>query len=110
MAIAYKSAQVAGTAAASTYSTLYFTDTGKTAVVSTLGVCNTASTAATVRIGMANAAGTPAANEWLVYDRSVPANDTLLLTIGLAMQTGEYLRISSSASTCAFFASVSEIS
>ena len=109
MAIAYKNAQVSGTASVSTFSTLYFTDTGQSAVVSTLGVCNTASTAVTVRIGMSTAAGTPAANEWLIYDRPVPANDTLLLTIGMAMQTSEYLRVSSSASTCAFFAGVAEI-
>jgi hypothetical protein len=111
MAIAYKSNQVSGTASVSTFATLYDTSAaGKTAVVSTLGVCNTASTAVTVRVGMANAAGTPAASEWILYDRSVPANDTLLLTIGLAMQNAEYLRVSSSASTCAFFASIAEIS
>ena len=111
MAIAYKQNQVQGTAAVGTYATLYDTSTaGRTAVISTLGVCNTASTAVTVRVGMTTTAGTPAASEWILYDRSVPANDTLLLTIGLAMQNAEYLRVSSSASTCAFFASVAEIS
>ncbi len=111
MATAYKTNQVSGTASVSTFATLYNTATaGKTAVISTLGVCNTASTAVTVRIGMASTEGTPAASEWILYDRSVPANDTLLLTIGLAMQNTEYLRVSSSASTATFFASIAEIS
>jgi len=110
MATAYKYAQVQGTAAVGTFATLYTTPAATSAVISSLVICNQSSSAITVRIGLDATEGTPGASEFLVYDASVAANDTLILTMGLAMAASKYLRISSSANTCSFTASVSEIS
>lgn len=110
MPTAYKEASVQGTASTSTYATLYDTSAANTtAVVSTILICNTAATSATYRIAVMNSAGTPSAADWRAYDVSVPANDTTALTLGLAMQNGRYIRVSSSATTVTFAAEVAEI-
>ena len=110
MAMAYKPAQVQGTASVGTYATLYTVPSAKQAVISTIAICNTASTAATFRIGITTSAGTPAASEWLAYDTTVAATDTVFLTVGASLDTGKFVRVSSSATTVAFTAFVSEIS
>lgn len=110
MAIIYKDASVQGTAGVGTYATLYNASASVTALIGTLGICNTASTAATYRVGVMGSAGTPSGAEWRIYDSSIPGNDTAFMTVGLVVDSGEFVRVSSSASTVTFFASVSEIS
>lgn len=110
MATVYKDAQVVGTANTSTYSTLYQTGASTTAVIGSLVICNEATSAVTVRVGLAASATTPASGAFLLYDRSIPANDTLTLTIGLALGNTKFIRVASSATTVSFTASVSEIS
>ena len=105
MATAYSLAQVQGTASTGTYATLFSTGAAETAVVSTITVCNTAAAAATYRIGVMGSAGTPGASEWIVYDASVPANETVFLTFGLTLGNSDFVRVSSSANTVAFSAS-----
>lgn len=109
MATNYKSAQVQGTAGTGTYATLYNVPSATQAVISTILICNTASAQATYRIGLDATAGTPGASEWLVYDAVVPANDTTALTLGVCLEAGKFIRVSSSANTVTFSAFVSEI-
>jgi hypothetical protein len=110
MAVAYLTKQVVGTSATSTYSTLYSTGASTTAVVSSIIVCNEAGAAVTVRIGMAASATTPASGAFLMYDGTVPANDTLVLNLPVTMGNTTFLRTSSSAITCSFTAAVGEVS
>ena len=110
MATAYKYSQVQGTASTGTYATLYTTPASTEAVISSIVICNTASADATFRIGMDDTAGTPGASEWLVYDATVGANDTVVLTMGVSMAASKFIRVSSSANTVTFSAFVSEIS
>jgi hypothetical protein len=110
MAAVYKTQQVQGTANTSTYATLYNTGASTTAVLSTIAICNTASTAATYRIGIMGSAGTPAAANWLAYDATVAANDTVFITAGIALGNTQFIRVSSSANTVTFSAYVSKIS
>lgn len=107
----FKTSQTQGTISLSTYSTLYNTSSSVQAIISTLAICNTASTTAvTYRIGVDETAGTPNNSEWIVYDSTVPANDTVFLTVGMSLQENRFIRISSSASTSVFSAFISEIS
>lgn len=106
----FKTSQTQGTSSLSTYNTLYNTSSSVQAVISTLAICNTASTAVTYRIGIDETAGTPNNSEWIVYDSTVSANDTVFLTVGMTLQENRFIRISSSASTSVFSAFVSEIS
>ena len=105
MPTSYAIAQVQGTAGVGTYATLYSTGASETAVVSTVSVCNTSASAQTFRIGVMGSAGTPSASEWIVYDASVPATDTVFLTVGLTLGNTKFIRVSSSANTVAFSAS-----
>lgn len=110
MATVYKNAQLQGTASTSTYGTLYSTGASTTAVVSTLAICNTAGSTGTYRVAIMGTEGTPAAANWLVYDGTVSANDTIVLTLGVTLGNSQYLRVSSSADTLTFSAYLSEIS
>lgn len=110
MATAYKDQQVVGTAATSTYSTLYSTGASTTAVVSSIIIANEAASTVTVRVGLAASATTPASGAFILYDRVIPANDTLILNLPLALGNTKFIRVSSSAITCSFTAAVAEIS
>jgi hypothetical protein len=110
MATAYKYAQVQGTAGTGTYATLYETPSATEAVISSLVITNQSSSAVTVRIGLDTTAGTPGDSEWLVYDAAIAGNDTVALTLGVTMDAGKFVRVSSSADTCNFSAFLSEIS
>jgi len=110
MAEAYKYSSVQGTAAVGTFATVYNTSASATAVVSTIAVCNTASAAATYRIGIMGSAGTPAGTDGLIaWDATVPARDTVFITIGATMGNSQFIRVSSSATTVTFTAFISEI-
>lgn len=109
MPTTYTNAQRQGTAALTTYDTLYSTNASTRAVISTIAVTNTASTTATYRIGIMGSAGTPAAANWLVFDSVVAGNDTVLLTLGITLSPSQFIRVSSSANTVTFSAYVSEI-
>jgi len=112
MAEVYENAQVQGTSSTGTYATLYNTGASTTAVISSIVVTNTAATAAIYRIAIMGSAGTPAVanGEFIVYDATVQANDTIALTLGITLGNTKYIRVSSSANTVCFNAFVSEIS
>ena len=110
MATAYLTKQVVGTASTATFSTLYNTGASTTAVVSAIHICNEGAAAVTIRIGFDTTAGTPGTGEFLIYDRVIAANDTLILNLPLTLGNTTYIRCSSSAATCTFTASVAEVS
>jgi hypothetical protein len=110
MPTTYKSARVQGTANVTTYATLYNTGSEFTAIASTITICNTAGTSANYRIALMGSAGTPAAINWIVFDSVVAANDTIGLAFGLVIGNTEFIRVSSSAITVTFGASIAEIS
>ncbi len=109
MATTYKKSSIQGTAAVTTYATLYQVPASTQAVLSTISICNTAGATATYRIGFATSATDPAAADWLVYGTTVAANDTTFLTIGVSLPAGTFVRVSSSANTVSFTAFISEI-
>lgn len=95
--------QVAGTASVGTYTLVYSCPTSTSTVVSTISICNTASTTATYRLALSTSSSTPTQAEHLVYGASVPANDSVFLTLGIcATSTQKFLVASSSASTVSF--------
>lgn len=110
MATAYLTKQAAGTGSTATYSTLYSTGASTTAVVSSIIIANEAASGVTVRVGLAASATTPASGAFLLYDRVVPANDTLILNLPVTLGNTTFIRVSSSAATCSFTAAVAEIS
>ena len=94
MATAYKHSGVQGSAAVGTYVTLYTVPSSTEGIISSITICNTAAAAATFRIGI----------------DAIAANDTIALTLGIALAASKVIRVSSSANTLTFIAFVSEIS
>lgn len=94
--------------AANTNATLYTVPTSTSAVVSTIAVCNYASSSATYRISV-SASATPANTEWLVYDATLPANDTVTLTLGITAQAARLIVVRASSASVTFSAFGSEI-
>lgn len=100
---------VAGSGTISTYSTLYQVPALTSAIVSTITICNQTSTAMNYRIGLASSAVDPSVNEFLAYGATVAANDTVALTLGITLQAGKFLRVSSSTASSSFVAFGTEL-
>jgi len=109
MALDYKVlGQIQGTAAVGTYSSLGQVPSGKSWLVSTISICNQAASSMTYRLAIASSTS-PSTSEFLVYGATVPANDTVTLTLGITMQADKYIMASSSANTSSFAAFGTEI-
>lgn len=97
---------------ASTETQLYLVPSSTSAIVSSLVVCNQAATAATYRVAVVKSGGTTspaAALSWIVYGATIAANDSTILTIGIAMSAGDQIRVYSSSATLSFNAYGSQI-
>ena len=96
--------------AATTETTLYTVTTGYSGIVSTISVCNQASSAATYRIAIRPAADvTTAAKHWIVYGATVPASDSVMLTVGITMAAGDKIQVYASSANLSFSAFGSEV-
>lgn len=97
----------------STESTLYTVPADTSAVVSSIAVCNQTASSATFRIAVqpsADAGSNAAAKHYLVYGTTVGAADTVVLTIGVTLATGDRIRVFASNANLSFSAYGSEIS
>jgi glucose-6-phosphate dehydrogenase assembly protein OpcA len=95
---------------ATTATTLYTVPSATSTVVSTITICNRAATSATYRIAI-RIAGTTLANEdYLAYDSTVPANDTISLTLGVTLATTDVITVYASTANLSFNIFGAEIS
>ena len=109
MATAYKVlGQVAP--AATTATALYTVPSATEAVVSSVTVCNRAGTAGTFRLSVRPDGAALANQHYVVYDTSIAANDTVILTIGLTLDASDVLEAYASSADMSFNAYGSEIS
>lgn len=95
---------------ATTATTLYTVGSGKSAVVSTIAVCNRASIAATYRIAIRIAGSALSNEEYIAYDATIAANDTIALTIGVTLAATDVITVYASNANLSFNAFGSEIS
>ena len=96
--------------AATTATTLYTVPAATSAVCSTITICNQAATAGSFRIAIRPAGASLAAQHYIAYDTSIPANDVLTMTIGLTLATTDVVTIYASSATMSFNLFGSEIS
>jgi hypothetical protein len=88
-----------GASGVATAEVLYTCPAATSAVLSTVSICNRDSAAATYRVGISTTTSYVDAG-MLVYDASVPANDTIFLTLGITLDaTNKYLLVSASTTT-----------
>ena len=97
---------IASTGTITTADTLYTASAaaGTSTVVSTISICNTAASSATYRICINTSAAFANAG-YIVFGGTVPANDTVFLTLGVTLDpTNRFLMTSASANTVSFSA------
>jgi hypothetical protein len=109
MPVSYKVLnQKQGTAAVGTYTDLTGPGVGKEWIISTIVVCNQAASSMTYRLAVATSTS-PTTSEFIVYGATVPANDTVTLTLGITLQNGYKVIASSSENTSSFSIFGSEV-
>jgi glucose-6-phosphate dehydrogenase assembly protein OpcA len=95
--------------AATTATTLYTTPAATQTIVSTISVCNQASSAATYRIAVRPGGASLAAQHYIVYGATVPASDSVMLTVGITLAATDVITIYASSANLSFSAFGSEI-
>jgi len=94
---------------ANTNTNLYTIPENTQSVISTLTVCNIGSSAATYRIAVRPNGETLANKHYIAYNASVPANDTITLTLGLTADSTDIITVYSSSASVSFGVFGSEI-
>jgi len=93
---------------AATNTTLYTVPSATAAVISTLSICNDSASATAYRVAVA-AASAPTSSEYIVYGASVPANDTVFLTLGVTAEAAKRIVVYAASANLVFNAFGSEI-
>ena len=108
MANAYK---VLGQTApsATTATGLYTVPSATEAVVSSVSICNRGASAGTFRIMVRPDGATLSNQHYFVYDATIPANDTIVMTVGLTLDATDVLEVYASSADMTFHAYGSEI-
>jgi len=94
---------------ATTDTNVYTVPSATEAVISTITVANRAATAATYRIAIRPNGDTIANQHYIAYDASVPANDTIALTLGLTIDAADVVTVYASSENLSFGVFGSEI-
>jgi hypothetical protein len=89
---------------ATTLTTLYTVPASTQAVCSSLTVCNTTSSATTYRVAIRPSGATVATQHYIAYDAALPANDTVTLTLGIALAATDVISVYAGATNVAFSA------
>ena len=95
---------------ATTNTDVYTVGSGKSAVVSTITVCNRSAVAVTYRIAIRVAGAAIANEDYLAYDATVPANDSINLTLGITLAATDVVTVYASTANFSFNIFGSEIS
>ena len=94
---------------ATTLTTLYTVPSSTSTVVSTIVVANQAASSATFRVSIQPACATVDPKHYVAYDALVPANDSILLTLGITLATTDCIRVYASTTTISFNAFGAEL-
>lgn len=94
---------------ATTATTAYTVPSATETIVSTISVCNLGSTAATYRIAVRPNGATLANQHYIVYGATVPASDSVMLTLGLTLDASDVVTVWASSANVTFNLFGSEI-
>ena len=92
MAITYK-VLAQSAPSATTNTDVYTVGAGKQATISTITIANRAASAATYRIAIRVAGSALSNEEYIAYDATVPANDTVALTLGITLGAADVITV-----------------
>jgi hypothetical protein len=85
--------------AANTATDLYTVPVSNATVISSISICNQADTAGKFRIGVRPNGIALSSNSYISYDTSVPANDTIILTLGMTLEANTVVTVYSFATS-----------
>ena len=88
---------------------LYLVPAATEAIVSTIVVCNREAAANTFRIATKSDNSAVANEDYVAYDTSIAANDTITLTLGVTLETGAEISVGASDANVTFQAYGTEI-
>jgi hypothetical protein len=94
---------------ATSATTLYTVPSATQTVVSSITICNLAATDATYRIAIRPDAETLENKHYISYDSTIPANDTIGLTLGVTANAADVVTVYASTASVAFNIFGSEI-
>jgi hypothetical protein len=95
--------------AANTDTTLYTVPNATQVAISSITICNRATSTATYRIAMRPNGESIADKHYISYGSTVPANDTIALTLGLTANAEDIITIQASTASVSFGVFGSEI-
>ena len=95
---------------AGTLTTLYTVPSSTEAVVSSLTIANMGPTSTTYRVAIRQAGAAISFEDYIAYDITIPALDTLTLTLGMTLATTDVFSVESYSGLVAFNLFGSEIS
>jgi hypothetical protein len=78
---------------ATTNTDVYTVGATKQTIISTVTICNRSASAATYRIAVRPDGDTLANEHYLAYDTTVPANDTIALTLGITCDASDVVTV-----------------
>lgn len=94
---------------ATTDTTAYTVPSATETIISTIAVCNQASSAATYRIAIRPDGAALSAEHYIVYGATVPASDSVMLTVGLTLNAADVITVYASSANLSFNLFGSEI-
>lgn len=94
---------------ANTDTTLYTVPSATETVVSTIAVCNMGPAPTTYRIAIRPNGASIANDDYIVYDASIPPQDTVTLTLGMTLDASDIITVRSFSGLVSFNAFGSEI-
>lgn len=95
--------------AATTETALYTVPASTETIISSIVICNRGSSAGTYRIYVAINGAAAANAQYLVYDATIQAKETVALTLGVTLDATDVLRVYASSADMSFNAFGSEI-
>lgn len=87
---------------ATTNTDVYTVPSATEAVISTVTICNRGGSSATYRIAVRPDAATIANEHYIAYDTTVPANDTIALTLGITANAADVVTVYASNANLSF--------
>ena len=109
MATAYKILGQTGDASANDV-TIYTVPGSTEAIVSTIVICNREAADNTFRIAVKADGGSVANEDYLAFDTTISANDTITLTLGITINASDIISVGASDANVSFSVFGSELS
>lgn len=95
-------------ASSNTTATLYTVPSTSSAVISTVAVCNQSSTT-TFFIAVQPGGATLSSKHYIMYNTTLPANDTMNITIGITLSPTDVISVRSTSTSVSFLIFGSEV-